>query len=118
MIMVNFLTDAYDGGNFHEEQIWITFHPIKTSAKDHKSIYMQNTDKDNNIVSSYVTKGGILCSVLEYNNTNNVVVNIDFDSESIGNGYMMIEFIGIKWDKITEILDTLPFTEDNTDSQP
>ena len=45
------------------------------------------------------------------------MVHISFDSETIGNSMMMIEFINMEMDKITEILDTIPLTEDNVDTQ-
>ncbi len=116
-IMVEFLTDAYNGGDFYEENIWVTFSPSETSVENPQSIYRLNYDEDDYITSSYTTKGGINCSILEDKVTFHIIAEINFDSETIGNGHMMIEFVGMEWDKVTEILNTLPLTEDNVDSQ-
>lgn len=115
-IMVQFLTDAYDGGDFYEENIWVTFNPSETSVENPGNIYIGSDEEKYNI-SNYTTKGGILCTTIEDKVTNHLMVEINFDSETIGNGHMMIEFVGMEWNKITEILETLPFTEDKVDSQ-
>ncbi|MDF2545085.1 MAG: hypothetical protein K0S47_4803 [Herbinix sp.] len=117
-IMVEFFTDAYDTGDFLKENIWITFHSSETSVKDSKSIHMSYDENDDNyIYSSYTTKGGIICSILEEVDRNSIIVHISFDSETIGNGRMMIQFKGLEMDKINEILDTIPLTEGNVDTQ-
>lgn len=116
-IMAEFFPDYYISGDL-SKSIWITFIPSETSVKDPISIHIQdNVNDDNFIYSSYTTKGGILCSLLEEVYTKNVVVHISFDSETIGNSMMMIEFINMEMDKITEILDTIPLSEDNVDTQ-
>jgi len=100
------------------ESIYIHFTSSETSVKDPASIFIVDNDDENNyIYSSYTTKGGILCSALEDEENNSVMFHINFDSETMGNGMMSIEFINMKMDKMKEILDTIPLTEDNADSQ-
>jgi len=100
------------------EAIYIRFTSSETSVKDPASIFIVDNDSDYNyIYSSYTTKGGILCSALEVEEMNSVMYHINFDSETMGNGSMSIEFINMEMDKIKEILDTIPLTEDNADSQ-
>jgi len=123
----NNVTHKYIDANFFQdyiyqdftESIYIHFTPSESTVKDPKSIFLiQDNEPDYNyIYSSYTTKGGILCSALEISEMNSVMFHISFDSETIGNGIMTIEFINMKMDKIKEILDTIPLTEDNVDSQ-
>lgn len=115
-VAVQFLKDAYKGGgNFHDEIIWMEFIPREKDIVVSGGIRVVE-DKDNFIFSKHTTKGGILCTITQYKDSDHIIVEIEFESDTIGNGSMMIEFQGVEWDKVTEILDTLPLTEDHVDS--
>ena len=117
--MTEFFKDAYDTGDFSSEVIHVTFSPAEHSTKNSTSILVDdNTTKDDYAYSTYTTKGGILCSLSKHVD-GNIIADINFDSDTIGNGHMMIEFIGFsnKMDTVKEILDTLPLTEDIVDYQ-
>lgn len=114
-INVQFLTDAYNGGDFFKENIWITFFARAEAAKSPGSYFEVYNEKNYNLFN-YTTKSGVLCSIMQYKDSNYFIVNISFDSETIGNGDFMFELKGIEWDKLVEILDTLPLSEENVDS--
>lgn len=117
-IYAAFFTDAYnDTGDFDNEDISIQFNPSETSTNNAGIIYLENNDhKYNHSYSSYTTIHGILCSIDEDVDQKNVTVHISFDSETIGNGRIMLGFNRLEMDKIKEILDTIPLTEDMVNS--
>ena len=95
------------------------FNPSETSQKNAKWVHIRDdVNEDDYIYSSYTTQGGIICSIIEDLTSGNIIVYISFESESMGNGSLMIEFINMEMDNITEILETIPLTEKNVTSQP
>lgn len=117
--MTEFFTDAYDTGDFTSETIWVNFSAAQQSTKNATSTLIDdNRTEDDYAYSTYTTKGGVLISISEHIG-GNIIAHIVFDSDTIGNGFLSIEFIGFsgKMDKVKEILDTLPLTEDNIDFQ-
>lgn len=114
-IMVEFVTDAYEGGDFHDEVIWVSFYPTETPEQMNENIHLRDDSDGNYNISSYTNQGGIVCSILEETDRDSIIAHIGFNSETIGNGNMMLEFISMDMDKIKEILDTFPFTEETFD---
>lgn len=115
--MTEFFTDAYDTGDFTRETIWVNFSAAQESTKNTTSTLIDDNRTENDYAySTYTTKGGVLSSISEHVG-GNIIAHIVFDSDTIGNGFLSIEFIGFsgKMDKVKEILDTLPLTEDNID---
>lgn len=117
--MAEFFKDAYDTGDFSSEIIYVNFYATEQSTKNSARIlFDEEWSEDDYVYSTYTTKGGVLCSLSEYVG-GNITTDIIFDSDTIGNGCIMIEFIGFsdQMDKVKEVLDTLPLTEDNIDFQ-
>ena len=118
-LMGEYVLDGYITGDFHSEWIWVNFKPLHETAINQQSILIDNNrTEDQYINSTYTTKGGVLCNISEHN-LGNITADIVFESDTIGNGHLMIEFVGFrnKMDKVNEILDTLPFNEDSIDVQ-
>lgn len=114
-LMTCFYKDGYESGDFTSERIWVSFFAMKDSTKDMTTTLVDDyRTEDDYIYSTYITKGGILCSIKESIISGNITVEIVFDSDTIGNGHLSLEFVGFRdrLDEIKGILDTLPLTED------
>lgn len=125
-LMGEFIMDGYNTEDFLSERIWMSFSSSEISLKNQQSILVSNNwTEDDFIYSTYTTKGGVLCTISELNiesitdTAGHINVDIVFDSDTIGTGHLLIEFIGFKdkMDKVKEILDTLPFKEESIEVQ-
>lgn len=119
-LFAEFFEDAYDTGAF-DETIWVNFHGMDVSTENLRGILIDdNTSEDHYEFSTYTTEGGILCSIREHY-LGSITVDIVFDSDIIGNGHLMLEFFGFRSDeqkeKIKEILETLPLSDELIDFQ-
>lgn len=113
-LRTEFIMDGYESDDFFSETIWIEFFPYDVSVDKVTSVYTEEVGTEEDFIfSTYTTKGGILCSIQEnVARGNNITAHILFDSDGIGNGSLMIDFHGTDMDKVKEILDTFPLTED------
>lgn len=114
-LMTCFYKDGYESGDFTSQTIWVNFSAMKESVKDMTTTLIDDySSEDDYIYSTYISKGGILCSIEESIHAGNISANIVFDSDTIGNGHLMLEFVGFRnrMNEIEEILDTLPLIED------
>ena len=117
-LMAEFMKDGYETGDFSSEIIWVNFSASKTSLEGINGILVDSNIKEEDLIySSYTNSEGILCTIEENNVTGNIAVYVTFDSDTIGNGRLMIEFIGFDIPKIQEIMDTLPLSEADVEIQ-
>lgn len=68
--------------------------------------YYDGVDIENITKSTYETKNGLTCTII--NNEGIIDVHIFFNSLSIGNGELMLNFCNIDMDEIKDILDSIP----------
>lgn len=96
--------------NPYSKVIWFT---ISSTGETEIStdILSEREDEDKSTISTYTTKNGITCTIQEYEH---ILAYIHFSSETLGNGSIMIEFHDTTMEKVKEILDMLPLTEDIT----
>lgn len=97
------------------ETIYFWFTPVDSLENYTEVIHLVDDKKDlsNYIQSSYTNQGGIICTLLKSKDGNNIIAHIAFESNTIGNGTIMIEFVNFKqMDNIEKILDSLPITSD------
>jgi hypothetical protein len=113
-IQGDFFPEYTKTDNF-SETIYFRFTPVDSLEDNPGVIHLVDDKKDlsNYIQSSYTNQGGIICTLLKSKDGMNVITHIAFESDTIGNGKIMIEFINFKqMDKIEKILDSLPITSD------
>lgn len=127
-ITAHFITNNY-GQIDKLQDVWFSFSPSSTSTKDAGVTSVRDDLGKDIITSNYTTKTGIQCTIEEYSYEGYSIgkdhlmkeeftqlkktVHIQFDSETIGNGFMMIEFTDTDLDTVKAILDTLPLSEED-----
>jgi hypothetical protein len=117
-LITEFFTDGYETGDFSGEYIYISFIPSDVSVVNITSVYTEEVGLEEDFIfSEYTTKGGVICSLKQHIERGYITADILFDSDTIGNGSLMMNFSGIDMDKVKEILDTLPLTEETIENQ-
>lgn len=108
-IVADFFPDYFKKLDFNK-RVWITFSIDNMNRTEYGAIHI-NDNASNYINSSFTTKNGIVCTIMESTIGKQILVHINFSSEEISSGSMMLEFHFIDMDEVKEILDTIPLIE-------
>ena len=91
--------------------VYFDFIPSETSTKDALITYADNASTVSQyIITTYVTKGGLICNLVQKPDDDGITANINYDSETLGNASYMLSFSNIEMDEVEAILDSLPIT--------
>lgn len=92
-----------------DKQVYLYFHPSKTSTKDNTMTYMTNEFKEEDLITStYVTEGGLTCNLVENEKYGLIDATIIYDSEQLGNATYFLDFVSIPMNEVKAILDSIP----------
>ena len=93
------------------KQIYLYFHPSEASTEDNTMTYMTNEfTEDDYSTSTYVSKGGLICNLVENEEHDLIDATIIYDSELLGNATFFLDFVSIPMDEVETILDSIPIS--------
>lgn len=105
------MISAYFFSVGNDKQIYLYFHPSKTSTKDNTMTYMTNEFKEEDLITStYVTEGGLTCNLVENEKHGIIDATIIYDSEQLGNATYFLDFVSIPMEEVKTILDSIPIS--------
>jgi len=91
----------------------IAYEPIKDSENSNTSTYIIGVgelDTSNYIKSTYITKSGLICNILDLQDELTISAEIHFESNTLGEGSYILSFTKIEMDEIEAILDSIPIS--------
>ncbi len=92
------------------KNIYVYFTPSKAPIKNKTITYMTGLTEEDYITSTYVTRGGLICNLVENPKYDIIDAAILFDSEQLGNASYFLDFVWVPMDEVKAILDSIPIT--------
>ena len=104
----DYMSDEFaDENDLFRKTIYFTFSPYDELPQNPGVVLIGGVGTGD--ITSYTTINGVECTILK---NENILVFINYSSEIIGDGQIMVEFIGHGWDEAKKILDMLTLGDD------